>query len=142
MIKTYPHPSEINTAWAFEHYQTIRHTLPKASFPQTSQWVEGLTDLVDDFDVFLLDAFGVLNVGQTAVKSAHSAVESLQSAGKKVMVLTNGASLTATDAQIKFQPLSSSGSPSSSTSLSSLSGFVKPADRGLFCYRMLQTLNS
>lgn len=103
MLKTYPRPSEINTSWAFEHYQTIRHTLPKAGFPQTSQWVEGLTDLADDFDVFLLDAFGVLNVGQTSIKTAPAAVSALQLAGKKVMVLTNGASLPASESEKKFK---------------------------------------
>lgn len=103
MIKNDPKPSEINTAWAFDHYQAIRHTLPKASFPKTSQWVTGLTDLIDDFDVFLLDAFGVLNVGHTSIKTAPTAVAALQLAGKKVMVLTNGASLPASESEKKFQ---------------------------------------
>ncbi len=104
-MQSYPDTSQINAQWAFEHYQLIRHTLPTAQFPKTSRWVEGLSVLTPHFDVFLLDAFGVLNVGQTAIKSAPQAVHSLQTASKRVMVLTNGASLTTSEAQIKFQKL-------------------------------------
>ena len=100
-----PHTSDIDAQWAFQHYESIRHTLPSASFPQASMWVQGLADVAQHFDVFLLDAFGVLNVGQTAIKSAPLAVESLQLAGKKVIVLTNGASLPAFEAQKKLQKM-------------------------------------
>tara|TARA_B110000503_G_scaffold29431_1_gene47192 strand:+ start:6799 stop:7731 length:933 start_codon:yes stop_codon:yes gene_type:complete len=104
-MEIFPNTHAITAQWAFQHYESIRHTLPTANFPKTSTWVKGLADVADDFDVFLLDAFGVLNVGQTAIKSALKAVARLQSAGKKVMVLTNGASLPATEAQIKFQQI-------------------------------------
>jgi glycerol 3-phosphatase-2 len=104
-MEIYPDTSKITANWAFEHYEAIRHTLPTASFPKASTWVGGLTDLTNDFDVFLLDAFGVLNVGQTAIKSATKAVEALQATGKQVMVLTNGASLPAAETQIKLQEL-------------------------------------
>jgi glycerol 3-phosphatase-2 len=100
-----PNTSDINARWAFQHYESVRHTLPRADFPQTSMWVTGLADVAQHFDVFLLDAFGVLNVGQTAIKSAPAAVKYLQSAGKKVMVLTNGASLPAFETQKKLQKM-------------------------------------
>jgi HAD superfamily hydrolase (TIGR01459 family) len=105
MIEAYPNTSEVTAKWAFERYETIRHTLPTANFPKTSTRVAGLADLANHFDVFLLDAFGVLNVGQTAIKTASAAVLALQSAGKEVMVLTNGASLPATESQVKFEKL-------------------------------------
>ena len=105
MIETYPNIDEVTAKWAFERYQAIRHTLPAASFPATSTQVGGLTDLANHFDVFLLDAFGVLNVGQSAVKNAPEVVHALQLSGKKVMVLTNGASLPIKEAQIKFKNL-------------------------------------
>lgn len=104
-MKTYPETIEVTSQWAFERYEAIRHTLPTANFPKKSTWVDGLADLAKDFDVFLLDAFGVLNLGQTAIKSAPAAVGTLQSAGKRVMVLTNGASLPATETQIKLKQL-------------------------------------
>lgn len=105
MIETYPNTDEVTAKWAFERYQAIRHTLPAANFPATSTQVGGLTDLANHFDVFLLDAFGVLNVGKSAVKNAPEAVQALQLAGKKVIVLTNGASLPVKEAQIKFKNL-------------------------------------
>jgi len=104
-MQSYSNTSDINAQWAFQHYESIRHTLPRAAFPQTSMWVNGLADVAQHFDVFLLDAFGVLNVGQTAIKTAPAAVKYLQSAGKKVMVLTNGASLPAFEAQQKLQKM-------------------------------------
>jgi HAD superfamily hydrolase (TIGR01450 family) len=100
-----PYHSNINTKWAFAHYQAIRHSLPTARFPNGSQRVTGLADLSAEFDVFLLDAFGVLNVGHTAVPSAPAQVAALQAAGKRVMVLTNGASFPATEAQKKYRQL-------------------------------------
>jgi len=97
--------SHINARWAFDHYQTISHWLPSAKFPEIGHYVSSLADLAGDFDVFLLDAFGVLNVGQTAIASAPARVAELQAAGKRVMVLTNGASFPATEAQGKFRQL-------------------------------------
>jgi len=105
MIEAYPKTHEVTAQWAFERYEAIRHTLPSGSFPKISARVGGLADLAKQFDVFLLDAFGVLNVGQSAIKTAPAAVHALQSAGKKVMVLTNGASLPATESQIKFEKM-------------------------------------
>ena len=105
LVEAYPNTSEVTAKWAFERYERIRHTLPTANFPKTSTRVTGLTDLANHFDVFLLDAFGVLNIGQTAIKTATAAVHALQSAGKIVMVLTNGASLPATESQVKFEQL-------------------------------------
>ena len=60
MIETYPNKDEVTANWAFERYQAIRHALPNTSFPAKSTQVGGLTDLANHFDVFLLDAFGVL----------------------------------------------------------------------------------
>ncbi|MBL4806400.1 MAG: HAD-IIA family hydrolase [Rhodobacteraceae bacterium] len=82
-----------DTDWAFTQYERVRHLLPSASFPDTSQNIANLGDIADQFDVFLLDAFGVLNVGDTPIKGAPEQVAALQAAGKKVMVLTNGAGM-------------------------------------------------
>jgi len=43
--------------------------------------------------VFVLDGFGVLNVGDTTVPGAVERVQQLQKMGKQVLVLTNGATL-------------------------------------------------
>ena len=67
--------------------------MPEAQFPVTSVQVGSLASLADRFDVFLLDAFGVLNVGKTAIPSALERVATLQASGKKLLVLSNSATL-------------------------------------------------
>ena len=52
-----------NAEAAFVRYEAIRHRLPKAEFPEQSQWLASLEEVADHVDGFLLDAFGVLNVG-------------------------------------------------------------------------------
>ncbi|PIE07104.1 MAG: TIGR01459 family HAD-type hydrolase [Rhodobacterales bacterium] len=63
-----------------------------ARFPRQSRAVNNLADLADNFDTFLLDAFGVLNVGDTPIAGAPERIAALQAAGKRVMVLSNAAS--------------------------------------------------
>jgi len=82
-----------DTDWAFAEYERVRDVLPSAEFPATSIMIDHLGDLVDQFDVFLLDAFGVLNVGETPIEGAPQRIAALQALGKTCMVLTNGASL-------------------------------------------------
>ncbi len=82
---------DINTEWAFEQYERVRDTLPTADFSVTPERIDSLLDIADRFDAFLLDAFGVLNVGGNPVPGAPETVAALQAAGKHVVVLTNGA---------------------------------------------------
>ncbi|MDA0224421.1 MAG: HAD-IIA family hydrolase [Proteobacteria bacterium] len=94
-----------DTDWAFDQYQNVRATLPSARFEGPTTLVSSLADLADQFDVFLLDAFGVLNVGETAIPSAPERVADLQAAGKRVMVMTNGATVPAEAALEKYHCL-------------------------------------
>ena len=64
-------------------------------------WIEGdagmvpqisLSELINQFDVILLDSDGVLVCGPTAVPGALEAIERLNSLGKPYYVLTNDAS--------------------------------------------------
>jgi len=79
--------------WAFSQYERVRDVLPSADFPRTSESIANLGAVADRFDVFLLDAFGVLNVGETPIPGAPSQIAALQAMGKMTFVLTNGASL-------------------------------------------------
>lgn len=92
-----------DTDWAFDQYERVRDALPVATFPNVSERVANLGALADRFDVFLLDAFGVLNVGETAIKGAPEQVAALQAAGKRVIVVTNGASLPAEVSLAKYR---------------------------------------
>ena len=78
-------------AWAFDAYQAVRARLPQARFPAGSATAPDLTALAERFDLFLLDAFGVLNVGESAIPGAVDHVAALQAAGKHVMVVSNAA---------------------------------------------------
>lgn len=77
---------------AFRRYEEVRDRLPSAAFPDASQACGGLDELADRFDAFLLDSFGVLNVGETAVPGAVACLEMLAAMGKRLIVLTNAAS--------------------------------------------------
>ena len=94
----------IDAAWICERYDQVRNWLPPASFPEHTTKAGSLIDLIDEFDVFVLDAYGVLNVGAAPVPTAPDAVRELRSHGKTVLVLTNGA--TATSAQAWHRYLS------------------------------------
>ncbi len=83
--------TSISTADAIARYIAVRHRLPQAPQPAKTTYVNNLSDLVDEFDLFVLDGFGVLNVGADPVPGAIERVNSLRDAGKQVVVLTNGA---------------------------------------------------
>ena len=80
-----------DAAWAFAAYESIRLRLPRATFPSAPRQVGGLAALMDEADLFLLDAFGVLNVGESAIPGAVEVVETLVAAGKRVVVVSNAA---------------------------------------------------
>jgi len=77
--------------WAFAAYEAVRDRLPRAEFPASSEYAENLADIAQNVDVFLLDAFGVLNVGETAIPGAPERIRDLQNTGKTVMVVSNAA---------------------------------------------------
>lgn len=93
----------MTTDRAFACYEAVRQRLPEARFPDAFITAENLEALADHFDVFVLDAYGVINVGETAVPGAPEAIARLQAAGKSTYVLTNGATLNAEAALAKYR---------------------------------------
>ena len=67
----------LSTEAAFERYEQVRDRLPAAQFPRTSQIMETLADVAPFVDAFVLDAFGVLNVGGTPIPSAVERIAQL-----------------------------------------------------------------
>ncbi len=94
-----------DTAAAFARYESVRARLPQALFPDTSVHLPGLLAVADHCDGFLLDAFGVLNVGETAIPSAVACMASLRALGKRLCVLTNAASYTKAGILAKYHRL-------------------------------------
>lgn len=87
---------------AFRRYEEIRHRLPTARFPSAATPIRNLSDLTKEIDVFLLDAFGVLNVGETCIDGAIERMGDLQELGKKLYVVTNSATFTRAETRQKF----------------------------------------
>ena len=85
----------LDADWACRRYEEIRSRLPMARFPETSRRIGDLDDLIDEIDVFVLDGYGVLNVGARVVAGAPERVAILRAASKRLFVLTNGASYPA-----------------------------------------------
>jgi len=77
--------------------------MPKAEFPAATDEISGLVDIADQFDVAVLDSFGVLNVGEGAIPGVADTVEALRQSGKHIIVLTNGATLDQPGAVAKVQ---------------------------------------
>lgn len=76
---------------AFNAYEAVRNRLPDVTRSAPCHNVRNLDAISDSFDVFLLDAFGVLNIGETAIPEVPERVANLQSQGKRVMVVSNAA---------------------------------------------------
>jgi HAD superfamily hydrolase (TIGR01450 family) len=91
---------------AFHAYEEVRHRLPSPTLVVgAGQPVASLADLADLFDVFLLDAFGVLNIGETAIPGVVERMQGLRSQGKRLLVLTNAASFPTRDLVAKYRRL-------------------------------------
>ncbi len=95
----------MDTHSAFQRYESIRATLPRAEFPQSSRSGHDLSDTTDDFDAYILDAFGVLNRGETAIDGAVDRMADLRAAGKRLIVLTNAASYSKSEILAKYHRL-------------------------------------
>ena len=95
----------MNKHEAFAAYEQVRHRLPAVQRGAACQRLPNLDALRDEFDVFLLDAFGVLNIGETAIDGVPDRVARLQKAGKRVMVVSNAAGLPHADLMAKYARL-------------------------------------
>ena len=96
-------PTDTNSA--FDFYHSIRDRLPALSPDFKKRQLQSAPDLLsiaDNFDVFVFDAFGVLNIGSTAIPGAIDCIRQLRARGKSVFVLTNGASAPLAAVEQKF----------------------------------------
>lgn len=90
---------------AFARYEAIRPRLPAARHPARSLHLASLEEVADHVDGFLLDAFGVLNVGETAIPGVVARMAGLRARGKRLVVLTNAASYTRDQLLAKYHRL-------------------------------------
>jgi HAD superfamily hydrolase (TIGR01450 family) len=95
----------LTTDGAFDRYEEVRARLPAAVFPAQAAMFDTLADIADRFDAFVLDAFGVLNVGTTPIDGAIARMAEFRRDGKKLIVLTNSASDPRAAALEKYRTL-------------------------------------
>jgi glycerol-1-phosphatase len=94
-----------NAERAFLRYEEVRHRLPQPTFSGASDQVDSLADVAHRYDAFVLDAYGVLNVGTTPIPGAVARIADLRRLGKRVIVLTNAASYPRKTALEKYHKL-------------------------------------
>jgi HAD superfamily hydrolase (TIGR01450 family) len=90
---------------ACQRYIEVRPRLVAASHPAKSESIDNLADLIGRIDAFVLDGYGVLNLGPEAIAGAADRVEQLRDSGARVVVLTNGATLPHEQAVEKYESL-------------------------------------
>ena len=95
----------MNTQQAFAAYEAVRHRLPPVQRSGQRIKAENLDEIAQHFDAFFLDAFGVLNIGETAIPGSPERVLGLQEQGKRVLVVSNAASLNRSDLCKKYARL-------------------------------------
>ena len=86
-----PSPARLDAEATLQIYQALRPILPPAR-PTSHQKADKLTDCLDAFDAFILDGFGVINVGMEKIKGIDEFFRLAELAGKPVVILTNAAS--------------------------------------------------
>lgn len=84
-------PRAADPAAAFASYLSVRHRLPAAGFGAAWQSAPTLDAIAGPFDLILLDAYGVLNVGESPIPGAAEQIAALRAAGKTVAVVSNSA---------------------------------------------------
>ncbi len=90
---------------AFAAYEAVRHRLPRSNPPKTFRRCKTLADIADEFDTFLLDAFGVLNIGETAITGTPERIADMRKAGKRIIIVSNAASVPTAALEQKYRRL-------------------------------------
>lgn len=67
---------------------------PQPIFPSQFQRAHTLADIEDNYDAFFFDAFGVLNLGETAIPLAAERITTLRKKGKQLCIVSNAASVS------------------------------------------------
>jgi glycerol 3-phosphatase-2 len=84
---TMPLTMSFQDAWA--GYRRWEHRMPAKPPSRVARRVSGLIEVLEDFDVVILDNFGVLSLGPPAIPEGTAALEAIRAAGKPVRILTN-----------------------------------------------------
>ena len=95
----------LDSVTVFQKYESLRSRLPYFNTPTTTIEINSMLEIVNEIDVFVFDAFGVLNIGEELIPGADLALKTLRNMDKQVRVLTNAASYDKSGAEKKFLDL-------------------------------------
>ena len=84
-----PDPGSLDPEAILRCFERVR--LPAPVRKGKAEPAAGLVALADCYDAFILDGYGVINVGPEPIPGIADTVRALRAAGRAVMVLTNGA---------------------------------------------------
>ena len=98
-------PLTLTVDEAHRRYEAIRPRLPQIGQTGPARLAARLLDTAEHYDGYLFDAFGVLNVGETAIPGAAACLAALRAIGKRFCILTNAASYTSAVALAKYHAL-------------------------------------
>lgn len=93
----------LDFATAWRAYLDAAPRLPALPAPVTPRRVAGVAEIAGDFDLVVLDAWGVLNLGDSVIPTAPSAIVELRRLGKRLVVLSNDGSCDKTMAVAKHR---------------------------------------
>ena len=98
-------PLTLTVEEAHRRYEAIRPRLPEIGRTGPARLAARLLETAEHYDGYLFDAFGVLNVGETAIPGAAACLAALRAIGKRFCILTNAASYTSAVALAKYHAL-------------------------------------
>ena len=84
-----PAPESLDAESVLDCYELAR--LPAPTRKGRAEPAANLLALVDRYDAFILDGYGVINVGPEPIPGIGHTIRALGAAGREVVVLTNGA---------------------------------------------------
>ncbi|MDE0455691.1 MAG: HAD hydrolase-like protein [Chromatiales bacterium] len=84
-----PEPDSLDAESVLDCHELAR--VPAPVRKGRAEPVPDLLALVDRYDAFILDGYGVINLGPEPIPGIAETVGALRAAGREVMVLTNGA---------------------------------------------------
>ena len=97
-----PEPTALDAVGTLAAYEAMRSLLPENA-PRKTDKIDSLTSLIDSVDAFILDGYGVINVGEHIVPGFKSFLSEAYAANRPVIILTNGASHASSMRAKKYQ---------------------------------------
>ena len=88
-LQSIPDPESLDAESVLDCYELAR--LPAPTRKGRAEPAANLLALVDRYDTFILDGYGVINVGPEPIPGIGDTIRALRAVGREVMVLTNGA---------------------------------------------------